>query len=243
MATGHLYVGTSGYAYPDWAPRFYPSGARGAALLPYYAGRFSSVELNNTFYRQPGEAQVRAWLAATPPAFRFSVKAQRGGSMRALRGDPAAALDWLLPPYRLFGERLGTVLFRVPEPIERDDAALDRLLLAWPAEVPATFEFQHPSWEDDRVHGRLRAAGANLCITDLPAAADPPTIRLTGPDLYLRLRRDDYSADEIDAWAARIEPFHSAGQDVFCFFKHDPVGRATELATELTDRFRAPLGG
>ena len=82
--TGRLLVGTSGFAYPDWAPRFYPAGAKADALLPFYGTRFAAVELNNTFYQQPTEAKVRAWLAATPTNFRFSVKAQRGGSMRAL---------------------------------------------------------------------------------------------------------------------------------------------------------------
>ncbi|HEX5466944.1 MAG TPA: DUF72 domain-containing protein, partial [Candidatus Limnocylindrales bacterium] len=136
-------------------------------------------------------------------------------------------------PYRVFGERLGTVLLRVPDALVRDDAALDRVLRAWPADVPLTFEFQHPSWDDDWVHQRLGAAGAALCVTDLPTLDEPPLIRLTGPFLYLRLRRDDYGPADLEAWAARIEPFRSAGQDVYCFFKHDPVGHAAELAGEL----------
>ena len=230
---GHLFVGTSGYAYPDWAPRFYPSATPAPARLPFYAARLPAVELNNTFYRHPDEGQVQTWVQATPPDFRFSIKTQRGGSLRALRADPATTLEWLLRPYRLFGERLGTVLFRVPEPIERDDGALDRLLRAWPTEVPVTFEFQAPSWDDDWVHGRLRSSGAALCITDLASLDEPPTVRLTGSFLYLRLRRYDYDATELDAWAALVEPFLSAGHHVFCFFKHDATGRATELAIDF----------
>lgn len=233
---GRFYIGTSGFAYPDWAPRFYPGGTRAPALLPYYAQRLPAVELNNTFYRQPRPEVVRSWLAVTPPEFRFCVKAQRGGSMRALSGTSTEALGWLLPPYRTFGERLGAVLFRVPDPIRRDDAALDRLLHAWPEDLPLVMEFQHPSWTDDWVHGRLREAGVALCITELGTDPEPPTVRLTGPFLYLRLRRDDYTTDELTAWAARLEPFLSAGQDVFCFFKHDATGRATELARDLLAR-------
>lgn len=234
---GQLHVGTSGFAYPGWAPRFYPPGTRGGALLPAYAARLGAVELNATFYRQPSPAQVAAWVAAVPPAFRFSVKALRGGSLRALLGDPAEALAWLLAPYRGLGQRLGSVLFRVGDSVARDDVALDRLLRAWPAEVPLTLEFQHPSWTMDEVHDRLRAARATLCVTDLPTLAEPPTIRLTGRFLYLRLRRDDYRPAEVDAWAARVEPFLASGTDVFVFFKHDPTGRAAELALELRSRF------
>src|ERR1044071_9523212 len=91
MARGRLYVGTSGFAYPDWAPVFYPAGTRANQLLESYSGRLNAVELNNTFYQQPKPDKVAAWLAATPADFRFVVKAQRGGSMRAFGASPTQA--------------------------------------------------------------------------------------------------------------------------------------------------------
>ena len=103
--TGRLFTGTSGFAYPDWAPLFYAPGTRGDGLLRAYGARLSACELNNTFYQQPTEAKVRAWLDATPEAFRFAVKAQRGGSMRALFGPAQETVEWLTRPYRYFGER------------------------------------------------------------------------------------------------------------------------------------------
>lgn len=237
--TGRLFVGTSGFGYPAWVPRFYPAGTRSADLLPAYAARLPAVELNGTFYRSPSPATIDGWLAATPPDFRFVVKALRSGSMRAWATDPVSALPWLLEPARAFGERLGAVLFRVGAEQRRHDERLDRLLAAWPPEVPLVLEFQDPSWDDDEVHARLRAAGAMLCATDQAEAPDPPTLRLTGPALYARLRRDDYAPAELDAWAARIEPFLSTGTDAYVFFKHDPVGRGGELALELRARLAA----
>jgi len=112
---GRLRTGTSGFAYPGWSPRFYPLGTRGDRFLPYYASQLATVELNNTFYRQPSAAAVDAWLGATPTDFRFAVKAQRGGSFRSLQVDPTASVPWLTEPLRRFGDRLGTVLFRVPD--------------------------------------------------------------------------------------------------------------------------------
>ena len=234
--SGRLYVGTSGFGYPAWAPRFYPAGARGDALLPFYASRLPACELNGTFYRQPSEATVASWVAATPPGFRFVVKALRSGVARAFASDPAGALPWLLAPLPTFGERLGAVLFRVGDERPRDDARLERLLAAWPADVPLVLDFRHPSWIDDVVLARLRAACATLCITELNDDVEPPTVRLTGRFIYLRLRRDDYSAAELGAWAARAEPFLSAGTDVYVFFRHDPVGRGAELALSFRDR-------
>lgn len=145
------------------------------------------------------------------------------------------------------------------------DARLRALLAAWPRPIPLAVELQDPSWHVDETFGALREAGATLCITELPPEGDegasptgpagpagpaaptaadptagdrePPIVRRTGSFLYLRLRLHDYDAAALDAWAARIEPFLTAGDDVYVFFRHDPVGRAAELALELRSRF------
>jgi uncharacterized protein YecE (DUF72 family) len=235
-ARGRLIAGTSGFAYPGWIPRFYPAGSKATDLLARYAERLTGVELNNTFYQQPSAAKVAAWLAATPPTFRFSVKAQRGGSWRSMREDPEPGLPWLTQPYRAFGERLGTVLFRVPDTMKRDDERLAALLGAWPRDLPLTLEFQDPSWADDAVSTALASAGAAVCATESPDDTEPPTVRRTAPFLYLRLRRHDYTDAELDRWAARLDPFLSAGDDAYVFFRHDETGRGPELALELAAR-------
>jgi uncharacterized protein YecE (DUF72 family) len=182
--------------------------------------------------------------------------------VRALWGAPEESVRWLTEPLGEFGERLGCVLFRIPAEIRRDgpwvggdaavaDARLAALLAAWPREIPLVIELQDRSWHVDETFAALRSAGATLCTTELPAEGDegasgapergterePPTIRRTGSFLYLRLRLLDYDAAGLDAWAARIEPFLAAGDDVYVFFRHDPVGRAGELALELRSRF------
>jgi len=153
--------------------------------------------------------------------------------MRALLQDPTSSVPWLTESLNLFGERLGTVLFRVPSPVKVDVERLSALLAAWPRDLPLTLEFQDSSWHVDEVFEALSEFGAALCATDLPDDPEPPTLRLTGPFLYLRLRRDDYSAAEVEEWAARIAPFLARGSDAFVFFRHDESGRATELAAEL----------
>jgi uncharacterized protein YecE (DUF72 family) len=238
---GTIRVGTSGFAYPGWAPRFYPAGLKGDQLLRHYASHLGACELNNTYYQQPSAAKVDAWLAATPDDFRFAVKAQRGGSYRSLLVDPVAGLPWLTEPLRRFGGRLGTVLFRVPDRSRRDDEKLAAFLAAWPRNLPLTMEFQDPSWHVDEVFDALSRAGAVVCATDLPDDPEPPTFRRTGPFLYLRLRRHDYAADELATWANRLQPFVADGMDAFVFFRHDDVGRGAELAAELTSIAR--VGG
>jgi len=142
------------------------------------------------------------------------------------------------------------------------DSRLEAFLAAWPRAIPLVVELQDPSWHVDETFAALRRAGATLCITELPPEGDegaiptgaadaggasglagsavddrePPIIRRTGSFLYLRLRLHDYDAAALDAWAARIEPFLTAGDDVYAFFRHDPVGRAAELALALRGR-------
>ena len=271
---GRLLAGTPGFSYPDWIPRFYPAGTRSSGLLAAYARRLPAVELNATFRRRPTASAIRGWIGATPHDFRFAVKAQRSSAIRGLFGSAGETVAWLTEPLGEFGERLGAVLYRVPAEIRRDgpwvegdvaaaDARLAALLDAWPQAIPLVMEFQDPSWHVDETFSALRAAGAVLCITELPPEGDegatpaedlgaaaagasaaaaargggtPPIVRRTGPFLYLRLRRHDYDDSELDAWAARLEPFLAAGDDVQVFFRHDAVGRAGELALALLAR-------
>ncbi|MEO6351216.1 MAG: DUF72 domain-containing protein, partial [Candidatus Limnocylindrales bacterium] len=237
---GQLYVGTSGFAYPDWAPLFYAPGTRGHRLLAQYSSRLPAVELNNTFYQQPRPDKVAAWLAATVPDFRFVVKAQRGGSMRAFGTAAAETVEWLTTPYRAFGERLGSVLYRVPENIRRDDTRLRLLLEAWPADVPLTVELQDPSWRSDEVLEILRSHDAALCATDLDEG-EAPDLRRTGPHIYARLRRTSYSDDDLQAWAARFAAFLDDGVDCYAFFRHDEHGESALRAERLL-KVLAPPG-
>jgi uncharacterized protein YecE (DUF72 family) len=234
-SAGRAYVGTSGFAYPDWAPLFYPAGARAGELLREYSARLPAVELNNTFYQQPRPEKVSAWLAASPPEFRFVVKAQRGGSLRAFGSAASQTVEWLTGPYRAFGDRLGCVLYRVPKEIVRDDERLAALLSVWPDDIPLTVEFQHPSWHDDEIFALLATRGAALCATDLDEA-EPPDLRRTGDHIYLRLRRTSYSENDLADWADRLRVFLADGVDCYVFFRHDEHGESALRAISLADR-------
>ncbi len=210
---------------------------KGDALLRHYASRLPSVELNNTFYQQPKPDKIAAWLAATPPDFRFVVKAQRGGSMRAFGAAAKETVEWLTAPYRLFGDRLGAVLYRVPENMQRDDDKLRLLLEAWPDAMPIVVEMQNAEWQVDEVFDLLTRHCATLCATDLDDR-NAPDLRLTGRSIYLRLRRTTYSEGELADWAGRLSAFLDSGNDCYVFFRHDADGTSALRA----ERLRSLLG-
>ncbi len=238
---GRAYVGTSGFAYPDWAPRFYPAGVRATQLLPSYAARLGAVELNNTFYRSPTPTAIDGWLAATPTDFRFCVKAQRGSAWRAFRGDPVEATASLVAAYRPFGGRLRCVLLQAPDDQRRSDDGLARLLAAWPADLPLALELRHPSWQDDAVHDLLRGARVALVATDTDALDVAPDLRRTGDLLYLRLRRTSMTDADIARWAARLAPFLADGVDACVFLRHDTDG-ASAVSAEHLRHLLDPIG-
>ena len=204
-------------------------------MLPAYATRLSTVELSASYYRHPSADQAAAWASRTPPAFRFSVKLLRTGVLRAYSADPAATLAWLTAPLAAFGSRLGAALVRIPADRRRDDVRLAALLAAWPRAVPLALELQDATWHVDEVFSIADAAGAVVVCTETDDAPDPP-LTVTGPFVYLRLRRERYGTADIDAWAARLEPFLADGRDAFVFFRHDAHGATPAYAASLAAR-------
>jgi uncharacterized protein YecE (DUF72 family) len=216
-----LFVGTSGFDYPEWKGEFYPAGLRRADFLEHYGSRFNACEINTTFYGLKDKTTFERWIASTPADFRFAVKAHRRLTHTNQIGTPAYLaflqefLETLAPM-----TRLGCILIQFPPTRERDDEVLDRLLDAIPSEFACAVEFRHESWESPDVADRLVTRGATLCLSDttgeVPAALPP------GPFGYVRLRADRYSDEQREGWLSLL--MREANQrDVYAFGKHKDV--------------------
>ena len=229
-----LFVGTSGYSYKEWKGSFYPEKLAAKDMLPYYAERLKAVELNNTFYRLPQRSMVESWKAQVPDDFRFSVKAsQRITHFKRLKevGDET---KYMLDTISALEDRLGVVLFQLPPNMKKDLERLDAFLKILPADIKATFEFRHPTWFDDDVLELLRQQNRALCISDtdeLPASH----IDRTANWGYMRLRRVEYSKEDLDSWIERIK--EQVWETVFVFFKHEDEGTGPKLAAQFISQF------
>ena len=222
-------VGTSGYSYKEWKGTFYPDDLPAAKMLAFYAGEFSSVEINNTFYRMPGAEMLAKWAAEVPDGFTFVLKAPQRITHQKKLVDASDEVRRLYEAAEALGPKLGPVLFQLPPYLKRDAQRLRDFLRILPREGKIGFEFRHESWLDEEIYELLRGHDAAMCLSDTDEVSDPESLVIpTATWGYMRLRRTDYSDDQLGGWAARIkrQPWQSA----YVFFKHEDEGRGPAFA-------------
>ena len=184
-----LYVGTSGYSYKEWRGSFYPEKIPAKDMLAYYAAHLHAVELNNTFYRMPQPGMIESWKAQVPEDFRFSVKAPQVITHFRRLKDAAPQTRIMLKTVSGLEDRLGAVIFRLPEDMKKDLKRLEIFLKGLPADAPAVFDFRHPTWFDDEVVELLRSQKRVLCTSDMDELPVASEIHKTADWGYVRLRR------------------------------------------------------
>lgn len=237
-ARGRAFVGTSGFAYAGWAPRFYPEGTKSASFLRAYGERLGSVEVNYTFNALPTEKTIAAWREATPPEFRFALKASKRITHDNMLRDTEDSLPRFLGRAGQLGERLACVLFQTPPWLRRDDGRLRTFLSALPPAPRAAFEFRDASWYDEAVYALLRERNVALVTAEGERAPAPYTP--TADFVYARLRAKagHYTDESLAEWKARFRAALAEGRDVYAYLYHDETGEnalaAARLAQELS---------
>jgi uncharacterized protein YecE (DUF72 family) len=233
-----VWVGTSGYNYPEWRGSFYPEKFSTAKMLPYYAERFQTVEINYTFYRTPNKKILDAWNRETPDRFKLTLKAPKRITHDARLRDCADRVRYFLDTAATLGPKLGALLFQLPPYFRKDLPVLDAFLDTFPPQVRAAFEFRHLSWLDEEVFARLRAKNMALCVADSEKLSTPAEI--TADYGYFRLRDEGYTPDDIARWARTIHEKTAHCSDVFVYFKHEEAGKGPQFARQLLDTLAAP---
>jgi uncharacterized protein YecE (DUF72 family) len=228
------WIGTSGYSYPEWKGNFYPEKMAAKDMLRFYARRFPTVEINNTFYRMPKEDLLRGWAEQVPEHFAFVLKAsQRITHIQRLK-ECGELLRYLFGVTAVLGPRLGPLLFQLPPNFKKDVPRLKSFFGDMPERRRVAVEFRHASWFDDEVFETLRAEGAALCVADTGEEPAAP-LEATAGWGYLRLRRENFSDDELRGWARRIR--EQPWTDAYVFLKHEEEGKGPKLAARLMEFF------
>jgi uncharacterized protein YecE (DUF72 family) len=228
-----IWVGTSGYNYPEWKGSFYPQKLPASKMLPYYAERLATVEINYTFYRTPNEKILSGWDRETPQNFKLTLKAPKRITHIARLKGCADLTQYFLKTAATLGPKLGAILFQLPPYLRKDLAALDEFLPLLPPGTCAAFEFRHASWMDAEVFARLRAHDLALCIADSEKFSTP--LEITASYGYFRLRDEGYTPADLKRWAGAIRTSTAACREVFVYFKHEEAGKGPQFARLLLD--------
>jgi uncharacterized protein YecE (DUF72 family) len=227
-----LLVGTSGYSYKEWKGTFYPDDLPAAKMLPYYAARFGTVEINNTFYRMPNADMLAKWAAEVPDGFTFVLKAPQRITHQKKLADCSDEIRYFYECAESLGAKLGPVLFQLPPFLRKDAPRLREFLRILPPGKPVALEFRHESWVDDEIQSILRERDAAMCLSDTDEVTDPDSVVIpTASWGYLRLRRTEYSGADLAAWRTRIEA--QPWQKAFVFFKHEDEGKGPAFAAQF----------
>jgi len=227
-----LYVGTSGYSYKEWKGSFYPEKIPAKEMLRFYSERLSTVEINATFYRMPQTSMLANWKEQVPPTFRFALKAPQRITHFKRLNDTDEETKYFFETASVLADQLGVVLFQLPPNMKKDLPRLETFLAQLPQATRAAFEFRHPTWFDDDVLDLLRSQNRALVVSDTD---DMPTtyIDKTADWGYLRLRRVQYSEENLAEWLGRIRDQNWQG--TFLFFKHEDAGTGPKLAAQFLE--------
>jgi len=228
-----ILVGTSGYNYPAWKGSSYPADLSAAKMLPYYASKFPTVEINYTFYRMPTPKLIAGWRAQVPETFRFTLKAPKRitHDKRLRAAEVAASVQGFVTAASELGPQLAALLFQLPPNFKKDLPLLAEFLTLLPPKATAAFEFRNPSWLDDEVYDTLRARNIALCIADSETRETPMVT--TADYAYLRLRDEGYGDGDIAKWTDTARQLSASAKDVFVYFKHEDEGKGAAFGQQM----------
>jgi len=231
---GAIRAGTSGYAYKEWRGSLFPADLKPDDFLRAYAARFSTVEINNTFYRFPTNDVLAQWTAETPPGFTFAVKANQRITHRYRLKNVQEVTVSFVERCRALGDRLGPILFQCPPAFRRDDERLAAFVSALPRGPRYAIELRNESWFETPVLDLLAGCGVAFVQSEDGKLETPREI--TADFCYVRLRRDDYDPRRLDDWRQWIDAQRDAGRDVYVYVKHDEGGASPEPWIDRLER-------
>jgi uncharacterized protein YecE (DUF72 family) len=240
----HYYIGTSGWHYDDWRGRFYPEKLPKEQWLEFYALHFTTLELNNTFYRLPKDTVFQKWHDASPDGFVFSVKVSRFITHIKRLKDCDNEVTKFMSRASLLKEKLGPLLYQLPPGLHRNDEILVKFLSILPRGRKHVIEFRHESWFDEDVFEILRRYHTGFCVFDMPKLTSP--LIATADFAYIRfhgsgsLYSSCYSDEEMNDWAKKITRLTEDLEAVYIYFNNDVSGYAIKNAATIQKYLESP---
>ncbi len=251
--SGAIHIGTSGFHYKDWVGPVYPAGTSTRDFFELYCKRFSTVEVNYTFYRLPSTATMKSLADRSPEGMRAVVKLtgifthQRTGTLADARSFEAC-----LAPLREQG-KLGPLLAQFPYSFKPDKKSFEQIKrLRSYFRHPMVVEIRNRRWVTQRFFEFLKELELGFCCVDEPPIDGllPPLNVVTSDVGYLRFHgrnsakwweherpeeRYDYlyEPSELAPWVPRLETMKKRAKETFVFFNNHFEGKAVQNAEEM----------
>ena len=238
-AKNKVHIGTSGWHYKHWKGPFYPEEMDESEFLDFYANRFRTVEINNSFYNLPEAKTLRQWRDTVPEKFIFSVKASRYITHMKKLKDPKKSLSTLLKRLKSLGDKMGPILFQLPPKWNVNAERLKSFLDTLPEENRYAFEFRDKSWFQQEIYETLAEYKAAFCIYELAGTVSP--LEVTTDFVYIRLHgpgdayEGSYRKKTLRDWAGNISKWMQDGKTVYCYFDNDQAGYAPKNSLRLQE--------
>src|SRR3954464_6988525 len=144
-----VHIGTSGWSYGHWKGGLYPEGIPPQRRLDYYLSRFTTTELNASYYRWPADRVFSHWQRQLPDTFLLSVKAPGALTHRLRLFGPENWVTRVVEGLRQLGSRLGVLLVQLPPGFAVDHQRLEYFLKLLPRRLRVAIEFRHPAWHEE----------------------------------------------------------------------------------------------
>jgi uncharacterized protein YecE (DUF72 family) len=241
-----IWIGTSGWHYDHWRGPFYPSDMRADSMLAFYAERFPTVEINNSFYRLPSRETFAAWRRGSPKGFLFAVKGSRFITHMKKLKDPGPSSNKFFAQVTALEEKLGPILFQFHPRWRFNRERLAGFLETLPRAHRYAFELRDPDWWREEVYDLLHRRNVAVCLFHLAGVESPPVV--TADFVYVRLHgpgakyQGRYSEAALETWAGEALRWQAEGRDVYVYFDNDQAGYAAVDARRLTDLVRRGAG-
>ncbi|MBI4684072.1 MAG: DUF72 domain-containing protein [Nitrospirae bacterium] len=231
-------IGCSGFVYDEWKGNFYPDELSKKLWLEFYCKKFSTVELNLTFYRVPEKETFSKWYSETPGDFTFSLKGSRFITHVKKLKAPMEPLDVFFSRTSALREKLGVILWQFPPDFKADIGKLKDFIEALSKyKARNTFEFRDKTWINKKIISLLEKNNMALCMADWPDfLADLP---VTADFVYIRRHGADgkynscYNTEHLRCDTKAIKKFIKERKDVYMYFNNDAFGHAPKNAREL----------
>jgi uncharacterized protein YecE (DUF72 family) len=243
--TSPIRIGCSGWNYRHWRGRFYPQGLRAKDWFGFYAERFDTVEINNSFYRLPAAETFDAWRIQAPPDFLYAVKANRYLTQAKKLKECEEPLARMIPPMRHLKKTLGPILYQLPPSLRLNPGRLEAFLALLPHDLTHVFEFRDSSWYRDETLEMLDRFGAGFVAHDFPGRASP---RWAASDIaYVRFHGaagkyyGRYDKKTLSCWCDWMLEQARMGRPVWAYFNNDTDAAAIDDALALRALVREAL--